>query len=56
MLNFNPKTSIRKYPTFYYCYNAFSANVSDRYTYFTIKNQKFELSYLYKKLRYTNIF
>ena len=39
MLNFNPKTSIWKYPIFCSWYNFFNANVSDFYTYFTIKNQ-----------------
>ena len=56
MFSFNPKTSIRKYPTFCSRYNFFSANVSDLYTYFIIKTKNFELSYLYKKLSYTNTF
>ena len=36
MLNFNPKTSIQKYPIFYSWYNFFNANVSDFYRYFTV--------------------
>ena len=56
MFSFNPKTSIQKYLIFYSWYNFFSANVSDFYMYCTAKNSNFELSYLYKKLSYTNAF
>ena len=38
IFNFNPKTSIRKYPIFWSWYNFFSANVSDFYAYFSAKN------------------
>ena len=38
MFSYNPKTSVQKYPNFYNWYNAFSANVSDFYTYFAIEN------------------
>ena len=38
------------------CYNFFSANVSDFTRILLIKIKNFKLSYLYKKLSYTNIF
>ena len=51
----NSKISIQKYPIFCNWYILFSANVSDFYTYFIVKNKNFEPSYLCKKLSYTNI-
>jgi hypothetical protein len=41
IINFNPKASIQKYPTLSSCYNFFSVNVSDFYTYFTFYTAKY---------------
>ena len=56
MFNFNPKTSIQKYPIFSSWYNFFIANVPDFTLILLTKITNFELSYLHKKLSYTNIF
>jgi hypothetical protein len=56
MFNFNPKTSIQKCPICNSWYNFFIANVSDFTLILLTKITKFELSYLHKKLSYTNIF
>ena len=55
VFNFNPNTSIQKYPTFWSWYNFFSTNVSNFYRYFTVKLKNFdEPSYLHKKSSNTN--
>ena len=56
MFNSNPKTSIRKYPTFEVDITFFSAHVSNFTLISLLKVKNFELPYLYKKLSYTNAF
>ena len=56
MSNFNPKTSIQKYPIFLLLVAFFIANVSDFTRILPIKIKKFELSYLHKKLGYVSAF
>ena len=56
MFNSDPKTSIQKYPIFCSWYNVFISNVSDFTRILLVKIKNFELSYLHKKLSYTNTF
>ena len=51
MLDFNPKTSIRKDPIFSSWYNIFCANVSDFYRHFTAKSQKLWAFISLKKIK-----
>ena len=52
MFSFNLKISVQKYPISGSSYNSFSANVSDFYTHFATKNQKFQVLISLQKSKY----